>query len=87
MQKPPQQRSGWLDTVVFEEVNQVAQCAIVGAISHGLAEVRLSATAQPAQGAAGNVHIAAEEFFSADAAQQAVKTYDLLPARFANRKI
>jgi 3-hydroxymyristoyl/3-hydroxydecanoyl-(acyl carrier protein) dehydratase len=68
-------------------MNQVAENAFISSISHGAAELRFNAAAQPTQRTALIFKMLAEKLLTTHAAQQAIQRDNLMQTRVANGKI
>ena len=85
-QQPRQHRSGWLDAVVFKEMNQLAQSTVIGSIGNRAPEFRLNTPAEAAQRTIFTLDERAEELLTANPAQQTFHRDNLPEAGFANRQ-
>ncbi len=86
-QEPAQQRRSRPYPLVFEDMDQVAQRAVIGAISNRTAERRRGAATEAAQRISLGFKMLAKEFLPAGRAQDVIQGNDALQAWIANGKI
>ena len=82
----PEHRRGGTNLLILEQVDQVAQAAVVASVSHCPLERRMQALAESAESAGAFGERRREQCFSADAAERSLERTERAQAVFTNGK-